>query len=87
MVRSLSSSKCPFFAPAPQRDEHEVAHEVTELLTNSGNRDFFYFGHANVGSLRAETVYFNIAAANAFLGNNTNPLVVTNMHSCFSTAA
>ena len=53
---------------------------VITKLTDSGNRDFFYFGHANGGSLGTTGAYFDIAAANNFLGNSANPLVATNMH-------
>jgi hypothetical protein len=49
-------------------------------LANSGNRDFFYFGHANGSSLGTSSAYFDLPAANALLGNNSNPLIATNMH-------
>jgi hypothetical protein len=53
---------------------------VLTKLADSGNRDFFYFGHATGSSLGTSTAYFDLPAANALLGNNTDPLVATNMH-------
>jgi hypothetical protein len=53
---------------------------VITKLQEVGNRDFFYFGHSSGSKLGTSGVCFDLAAANAFLGNSSNPLVADNMH-------
>ena len=46
---------------------------ITGLANSGGNRDFFYFGHANRSSLGTPGNCYDLPAANLLLGNNTIP--------------